>query len=81
MTNQRIKNQEKLMETINSLEENTLAAVVENATKMQTEIRVNGADVLCTVTPAQKEGRFYKLFYVNGKRTPKTALSTVLLAV
>lgn len=42
-------------------------------------LKINGSLVQSVVTPTYREGRFYKLFYVNGKRVAKHAVPSKLL--
>jgi hypothetical protein len=69
-----------LNEYIQTLETSTQEAAVKEGIKMVTEVTINGQDVKCTVTPqANPNRRPYTLFYVQGKRKPRNAITTVLI--
>ena len=69
-----------LNEYIQTLETSTQEAATKEGIKMVTEVTINGQDVKCTVTPqANPYRRPYTLIYVQGKRKPRNAITTVLI--
>ena len=75
-----IRKPETLAARLDAIENETLGTAAETAEKTQYTVRINGKRVDFTVTPAVVPGRFYKLFYVDGKRTARNAVSDRLMA-
>lgn len=65
---------------LTSLEKTAAIKAETTGEKVVETLRINGVSVQSVVTPTYREGRFYKLFYVNGKRVAKGAIANKLLA-
>lgn len=76
-----IRKPETLAARLEAIETETVQKVAETRQKTIYSVRINGNAVEFAVTPAVgSQGRVYKLFYVNGKRTAKEAVPGRLLA-
>lgn len=47
--------------------------------RVESKLRINGAEVSFTVTPSVQPGRIYRLFRVNGKKVAKAQIPAKLL--
>lgn len=75
-----IRKPKTLVSLLLSLEESASYKVASTGEKTAESIHINEALVQSVVTPTKKEGRYYKLFYVNGERIAKGDLTKKLLA-
>jgi hypothetical protein len=80
MSSLTIRKPQTLVARLTSLEESAVQKAAKTGKKTAESLRINGAFVQSIVTPTYKEGRYYRLFYVNGKRIAKGALTSQLLA-
>lgn len=74
-----IRKPETLLARLEAMETQALDRAADTNEKTAVKVRINGFDVQSVVTPSVNPGRFYRLFYVNGKRTAKGAVPTNLL--
>jgi hypothetical protein len=66
---------------LDNMEGQAMQAAANTQQKATVTIKINGAEVQSVVTPpTHRKGRFYRLFYVNGKRVAKGDLAAQLLA-
>lgn len=75
-----IRKPETLAARLEAIETETVQQVADTGEKAVYTVRINGSKVEFAVTPAIRPGRLYKLFYVDGKRIAKEAVSQRLLA-
>jgi hypothetical protein len=75
-----IRKPETLAARLEAIESETLQRASQSQQKSKFTVRINGRVVDFTVTPSVSPGRFYQLFYVNGKRTPRHILQERLMA-
>lgn len=75
-----IRKPETLAARLEAIENETLQQASESQQKSKFTVRINGRVVDFTVTPSVAPGRFYQLFYVDGKRTARHAIEGRLLA-
>lgn len=75
-----IRKEETLLARLEKMETQATQVAADTQQKAVVAIKINGADVRSIVTPPlHRKGRFYRLFYVNGKRAAKGALPDMLL--
>lgn len=74
-----IRKPETLATRLDTIENETVETALGTNQKTTYTVRINGATVDCTVTPAVRPGRLYRLFYVDGKRFAKGDLPGRLL--
>lgn len=77
-----IRKPETLFARLEKMEAEAAQQAAQTLQKAAVTVKINGNDVQSIVTPAVRPGRFYRLFYVNGKRVAKGHLieSRLLLA-
>jgi hypothetical protein len=74
-----IRKPETLDERLIKIESETTKKATETNQKEEFTIKINGHQIEYVVTPSVNEGRFYRLFYCNGKRVSKVNLPKILL--
>lgn len=78
----KIRKPETLATRLEAMEVRTLekAQASHTTERVQTTLRINGSEVSFTVTPFKAQpGRYYRLFHIDGKRTPKECVPQRLL--
>jgi hypothetical protein len=70
-----IRKPETLLARLEKMEAQAFTQANNTNQKTAVSVRINGFNVQSVVTPpAYQKGRFYRMFYVNGKRVAKDNL-------
>lgn len=70
-----IRKPETLLARLEKMESQAFTQASDTNEKSTVTLRINGSEVQSVVTPpSYPKGRFYRLFYVNGKRVSKSDL-------
>lgn len=80
MSSLTIRKPKTLVTFLTSMEERAECKAAITGEKTTESLRINDSHVQSVVTPTKKEGRYYRLFYVNGERVAKGSLTNQLLA-
>lgn len=79
MTSLTINDPGILRNRMERMERNAMNAAAISGKKTETAVRINGVNLVFAATPSVQEGRFYRLWYRNGKRTPKRMVPASVL--